>query len=73
MNSESLLNEIFFPRPSFLSKDKKDHLVEVEDGIHVSARFNMSNEKNPTILFFHGNAELSQEYDEIAYRFNQSN
>ena len=36
---EILLNSIFFPRPSFKEKDEKDYLIEVEDDIHVAARF----------------------------------
>ena len=30
---ETLLNAIFFPRPSYKTKDEKDHLIEVEDDI----------------------------------------
>ena len=36
--SKSLLNSIFFPRPSYKDKDTNDYLVEVEDNIHVSVR-----------------------------------
>ena len=36
---EILLNSIFFPRPSYKEKDEKDHLIEVEDDIHVATRF----------------------------------
>ena len=61
-----LLNAIFFPRSSFKDKDKKDHLVEVEKNINIGVRFFIADNTYPTILFFHGNAELSQEYDDIA-------
>ena len=33
----------------------------------------LSSKNNPTILFFHGNAELAQEYDEIGEIYNQHN
>jgi len=69
--NEGLLNSIFFPRPSYKDKDKDDHLVEVEDSIHVSVRFFLKDTKFPTILFFHGNAELSSEYDDIASYYHQ--
>ena len=69
---EELLNAIFFPRCSFKDKDERDHLVEVEDNINVGVRFFISEKTYPTILFFHGNAELSQEYDEIAKLFNKN-
>ena len=70
---EILLNSIFFPRPSFKEKDSKDHLVQVEENIDVGVRFFLNDKNNPTILFFHGNAELSQEYDDIAYYYNMYN
>ena len=38
-NHNQLLNSIFFPRPTFKTKDEKDHLVEVEKDIYVSVRF----------------------------------
>jgi len=72
MNSnESLLNSIFFPRPSFKDKDTNDQLVEVEDNIYVSVRSFLKDQMFPTILFFHGNAELSSEYDEIASCYHE--
>ena len=72
MNSnEALLNSIFFPRPSYKAEDENDHLVEVEDNVHVSVRSFLKDKKFPTILFFHGNAELSSEYDDIASCYHQ--
>ena len=68
---EILLNSIFFPRPSYKAKDEKDHLIEVESDIYVSARFFLKNQSYPTILFFHGNAELSHEYDNIAAYYHK--
>ena len=74
MNSnKALLNSIFFPRPSYKAKDKDDYLVEVEDDIYVSFRLFLKDKKFPTILFFHGNAELSSEYDDIASCYHRHN
>ena len=70
---EILLNSIFFPRPSFRQKDPNDHLVEVDNDISVGVRFFLKDKNYPTILFFHGNAELSQEYDDIANIYNHHN
>ena len=74
-DKDIILNSIFFPRPSFKDKDEKDHLVDVEKGIMVGARFFLNDKNFPNILFFHGNAELSQEYDDIAeyYRSYECN
>ena len=69
---EELLNSIFFPRPSFKDKDDKDHLVDVQEGIEVGIRFFLNDKSFPNILFFHGNAELSQEYDDIAEYYNSN-
>ena len=66
-----LLNSIFFPRPSCKVKDEKDHLIQVEDDTHVSARFFLKDQSYSTILFFHGNAELSHEYDDIASYYHE--
>ena len=73
MNKSELFNSIFFPRPSFIEKDEKDHLVDVENEVQVGTRFFLKDKKYPNILFFHGNAELAQEYDEIGNIFNQYN
>ncbi len=73
MNKKSLLNSIFFPRPSLIDKDEQDHLVDVEEGIKVGIRFFLKDKEYPTILFFHGNAELAQEYNQIGKLFNQYN
>ena len=68
---EILLNSIFFPRSSYKGKDEKDHLIEVENDIHVATRFFLKDKNYPTILFFHGNAELSHEYDDIACYYHE--
>ena len=65
-NKDLILSSIFFPRPSFKDKDDKDHLVNVDKDIEVGVRFFLNNNSFSNILFFHGNAELSQEYDDIA-------
>jgi alpha-beta hydrolase superfamily lysophospholipase len=68
---ELLLNAIFFPRPSYRAKDRMDHLIKVGNDIHVGARFFLKDKNYPTILFFHGNAELSHEYDDIASCYHE--
>ncbi len=73
MDKKSLLNSIFFPRPSFIDKDEHDHLVDVEKGVKVGIRFFIKDKGCPNILFFHGNAELAQEYNQIGKLFNQYN
>ena len=66
MNKTSLIRSIFYPRKSFVKQDENDILIPVEKDVDVAIRLYLINENYPTILYFHGNAELAQEYDLIA-------
>ena len=66
MNKAQIINSIFYPRPSGIPKDEKDHLINTSDDKIIGSRFFLNNKNFPTIIFFHGNAELAQEYDDIA-------
>ena len=65
-----ILGNIFYPRKSFLEPDEKDVLISVQDDIQVGVRLFLVDKEWPTILYFHGNAELAQEYDSIASMYN---
>ena len=73
MNKIELINSIFYPRKSFIPRDKDDILIPVEDEINVGVRLFLSNKLFPTILYFHGNAELAQEYASVAKMYNKYN
>ena len=73
MNKNQLINSIFYPRNSHISKDDNDHIVNMDDGEKVGVRFFLKSKKFPTIIFFHGNAELAQEYDDIGTYYNNFN
>ena len=66
MNKNKLLETIFFPRKSNNDIDSNDLLVKTSDSNSVGIRIFLKNKIFPTILYFHGNAELAQEYDSIA-------
>ena len=70
MNKNEILSYIFYPRESFSVRDEKDILVNVEAGVDVGVRLFLKDRSFPTIIYFHGNAELSQEYDSIAEIYN---
>jgi len=72
ISKDNLINSIFYARPTS-SKDENDHLVEVEDSISVGVRFYLKDKTFNNILFFHGNAELAQEYSDIASFFHSFN
>jgi len=47
--------------------------VEVEPGIHIGCRLFTADPKAPTIIFFHGNGEIVQDYDEIGPLYLRQN
>ena len=73
MDIHKLLNSIFFPRKSEFEIDDKDHLVSVDSDVSVGIRLFIKNDSYPTILFFHANAEITHEYDDIAEMYNNYN
>ena len=71
MNKKQIINSIFYPRQSNIPMDEKDHIVSTFDGEKVGIRLFLKDKNLPTILFFHGNAELAQEYDDLAEFYNK--
>ncbi|MFZ5759457.1 MAG: alpha/beta hydrolase [Thermodesulfobacteriota bacterium] len=47
--------------------------IPVADGITVGARFYLAGKEAPNILFFHGNGEIVEDYDEIGAAFAARN
>jgi len=64
---------LFHPRKSYQDMDENDILIEVKDSVQVGIRLNLISKSAPTILFFHGNGEISTDYDDIAHVYNQKN
>ena len=73
MNKKEILNSIFYPRKSFIPQDDNDLLIKMSDEVSIGARLFLKNDKCSNIIFFHGNAELAQEYGPIARMFNEAN
>jgi len=48
-----------------------DHFVPVGDGVTISCRFYIHSPGSPSVLFFHGNGEIVNDYDAIAPFYNQ--
>tara|TARA_B100001250_G_C19743640_1_gene764224 strand:- start:560 stop:1312 length:753 start_codon:yes stop_codon:yes gene_type:complete len=70
MNKKDIINSIFYPRKSLSRQDDRDVLISVEKGIEVGVRLFLDNLDSPIILYFHGNAELAEDYDSIATTYN---
>ena len=73
LDRPEVLTLLFHPRkesgrtvPAFaLTRD-----IETDDGIHIGARLYLTDPDSPHILFFHGNGEIAEDYDdnECSYR-----
>jgi len=70
INKKEILSSIFFPRKSFLGEGSLDHLVSVDSNTKVGVRFYLKDETFDNIIFFHGNAELAEEYADIAHMYH---
>jgi len=68
LDRPEILNYLFHPRresgrpaPSFaLNQD-----IETEESIHIGTRLYLTDPVMPHILFFHGNGEIAEDYDDI--------
>ncbi len=63
-----ILQVVFYPSQDFSPPPPSatDHLLPVEHTVSISARLFFHNSMSPTILYFHGNGEVSSDYDAIA-------
>ena len=73
MKISEILNSIFFPRKTEYNSDEKDYLVHVDKNVNVGIRMFIASNNSPIILFFHANAEITHEYDDIAQMYNKYN
>ena len=66
MNNKRIIDSIFYPRKSEIGKSDSDHIITVEEGVQIGCRFYLKDKSFDNIIFFHGNAELAQEYGDVA-------
>ena len=67
MESNQYINSLLFhPRKPYKLPDNQDSLIEVEKNIKIGIRFETLDPNNANLLFFHGNGEIVQDYDEIS-------
>lgn len=64
-----VLSRLFHPRPESHLRTWEhppiQALIPVEKDVVVGARFHMSRNDAPSILFFHGNGEIAADYDDL--------
>ena len=64
---------VFFPRKTSMKAPRsqaRDYIVEVEPGVSVGCRFYMNTPESASMLYFHGNGEMVDDYDREAQVFN---
>ena len=73
LDRPELLNFIFYPRNDWTPSPagSSDHLVPVDNGLHISCRLYFASVAAPSVLFFHGNGEVACDYDYVAPAFQQ--
>lgn len=73
LDSPEILQFTFYPRKEDRSgpPNSTDHFVPVGGGVSVGCRFYVCSPNSPSILFFHGNGEIVNDYDGIAPFYNQ--
>lgn len=72
----NISNLLFHPRkskPIENTVEKFQISFNVENGVMVTGIFHYSNKNSPTILFFHGNGEIANDYDDIGPIYNSMN
>ncbi len=70
MNKDKILDNIFLPRKTNFFENSPHSFISVEDGVEVSYCSYIKNKSYDNIIFFHGNAELACEYNQIATFYN---
>jgi len=73
MNINIINSLLFHPRKSFENLSDNDILINVGNNVSVGIKLFLKNKLYNNILFFHGNGEISSEYNEIAQIYNNNN
>lgn len=73
LDTPGLLQFVFYPRQSSTQAPDgaRDYALPVDSGIILGSRFYVHHPDSPSLLYFHGNGEVSSEYDEIAPLYHQ--
>lgn len=70
MDIPQIVYRLFYPRREYASDTESpkavNHFIPVNDEISLGCRFYPSSISAPCILYFHGNGETAQDYDDVA-------
>lgn len=69
LDRPEILSVLFHPRPSYgdgkVSPPARELMIPVDEKIAVGACFHAGNPAGPNILFFHGNGEIVDDYNDL--------
>ena len=75
LDRPEILMFLFHPRPEMQTAPSADRAMDlsipVEGGNTIGARFHISGNRAPNILFFHGNGEIVSDYDDLGPFYNR--
>jgi pimeloyl-ACP methyl ester carboxylesterase len=67
-----VLQRLFHPRPESAAPTAAEELlIPVAPGAAIGARFYAAGPAQPTLLFFHGNGEIVEDYEDLAPLYTQ--
>jgi len=73
LDGPEISGTLFYPRTSWKEpvsqEGVRDVLIPVEEGVSVGARYHIVRKEGPSILFFHGNGEIVEDYEDIAFLY----
>jgi uncharacterized protein len=75
LDQPNFLSYIFAPHrcdPTPLPNGAADVEIEVEPGVTIGCRFYINTPDSPNILYFHGNGEITADYDDIGPLYNHA-
>ena len=75
LDSHEVLMYIFHPRPETVHSNESPKVINigipVEENTLIGARLYLNKKEAPNLLFFHGNGEISADYDGMGPLYNQ--
>jgi fermentation-respiration switch protein FrsA (DUF1100 family) len=70
-----ILVRLFHPRPEIEWIEKPENsidlLIPVEGDVVVGGRFQMTDKSAPNLVFFHGNGEIVDDYNDLGHLYNR--
>ena len=69
-----VLQVLFHPRVASGgpdSSESRDMIFQMDDRVHIGARFHDVDKKGPILLFFHGNGEIASDYDDLSSMYTR--